>query len=205
MKHTAGRPSDEDPLTHLSETELAAFLDRGLTARERRRVTAHIDICDVCRTELVDVGRAMDHRGARARRLSSQWWIPVVAAAGIVAILVVPRLTTRPSATDIQTRASQVADAEGQRRIDVIAPADDITVSAARVVFTWHSVAADVYRISLLTESGEQIWAKETTDTSATLPATVTLTSGGAYFWRVDAVASGIVATTRVHRLHVSR
>lgn len=209
MSDIGERRNDEDRLEHLSERELAAFLDGGATSPERRRVEAHIDICDVCRRELVDIGRAVERRGLRTRGaiapLSRQWWIPAAAAAGIVAILLVPRLATRPSAMDSQTRASRVADAEGQRRIDLISPADDVTVPAARIVFTWHGVAADVYRISLLTESGDPIWGKETTDTSVALPPTVSLTTGGAYFWRVDAVANGIVATTPAHRLQVSR
>lgn len=196
-------------MTHLREAELAAFLDGGLAAAQRERVEAHIDICDGCRAELVDIGRAIERRGVRAKGtatpLSRRWWIPAAAAAGIMAVLIVPRLAMRPRVAADPTRAVRVADGEGQRRIDLIAPADDVTVPAAQLVFTWHAVPADVYRVSLLTGSGDSIWAKETTDTTAGLPATVTLSPGGAYFWRVDAVANGIVATTRVHRVNVAR
>jgi hypothetical protein len=209
MRDTGERPDDEVALTHLSETELAAFLDGGLTPPERHRVAAHIDLCETCRRELVDVGRAIEHRGARTREApvspSRRWWIPAAAAAGIAAILLVPRVATRPPATVGETRASRVADSEGQRRIDAISPADDVAIPAAQIVFMWHAVGADVYRVFLLSESGGPIWETETTDTSATLPATVSLTAGGAYFWRVDAVTNGIIATTRAHRLQVSR
>ena len=213
MKETGGRPDEEegegDRLTHLREAELAAFLDGGLVAAERERVEAHIDICDACRAELVDIGRAIERRGVRVSTtvtpLARRWWIPAAAAAGIMAIFMVPRLATRQRATADQTRATRVADGEGQRRIDLIAPTDDVTVPAAQMVFTWHAVQADVYRISLLTESGDSIWAKETTDTIASLPASVALSPGGVYFWRVDAVANGIVATTRAHRVNVTR
>jgi hypothetical protein len=210
VSETGGRPhEEEDRLTHLREAELAAFLEGGLAAAERGRVEAHIDICDACRAELVDIGRAIERQGSRTSGgvtpLTRRWWVPAAAAAGIVAILIVPRLATRPRATIDQARVSRIADAEGQRRIDLIAPLDDVTIAAAEMVFTWHPVAADLYRISLLTESGDSIWAKETTDTSASLPTTVTLSPGGAYFWRVDAVANGIVATTRIHRVNVAR
>jgi hypothetical protein len=96
-------------------------------------------------------------------------------------------------------------DGEGQRRIEVISPADNATIVAAPMTFTWHAATADVYRISLLTEAGDSIWAKETTDTTATVPTTVSLSPGRAYFWRVDAIANGIVATTPAHRVQVSR
>ncbi len=209
MSESGGRPREDDRLPHLRDSELAAFLDGGLSASERHRVEAHIDICDVCRAELVDIGRAVARRGkhgkAAAVPLSRRWWIPAAAAAAIVAILVVPRLAIHAPGQDGQTRAARVVDGEGLRRIDVISPGDDVTVPASRMMFEWHAVSADVYRIFLLTESGDSIWTKETTDTMATLPATVSLSADRAYFWHVDAVAKGIVATTQVHRVHVSR
>lgn len=209
MRDTGARPDDEDRLAHLSERELAAFLDGGLTPPERHRVVAHIDLCVACRGELVDVGRAIKPRGVRTRGATvSLWrrsWIPAAAAAGIAAILLATRLTTHPPPMDGRTRAPRIAESEGERLIDPISPANDSTVPAARIVFMWHAVPVDVYRFSLLSKSGDPIWEKETTDTSTTLPATVSLTSGRAYFWRVDAVTNGIVATTRVQRLQVSR
>jgi predicted anti-sigma-YlaC factor YlaD len=196
-------------LAHLRDGELAAFLDGGLSSSERHRVEAHIDICDMCRAELVQVGRAVERPGKQGGGatgpLLRRWWIPAAAAAGIVAILIVPRFTTRPPATDGQTRAARVADGEGRRRIDVISPADDVTVPAAHMTFAWHAINADIYRIKLLTESGDSIWAKETTDTTVVVPATVSLSPGRAYFWKVDAVATGIVATMRPYRVQVSR
>ena len=203
------RLGEEDRLAHLRDSELAAFLDGGLSPSERHRVEAHIDICNVCRAELVEVGRAIEQPDRQANVAtvprSRRWWIPAAAAAGIVAILVVPRLTTRPPATDGQTRAARVVDAEGQRHIDVISPADDVTLPVSQMAFAWHAVAADVYRISLLTQTGDSIWAQETTDTTATVPTTVSLTPGRAYFWRVDALGNGIVATTKAHPVQVSR
>lgn len=194
-------------MAHLRENELAAFLDGRLTARERNRVEAHIDMCDACRAELVDVGRATgtSARGPGVRPLSRRWWIPAVAAAGIVAVLLIPRRMTPPRSIDPRTRAARVVDGEGQRRIDLVSPADDVTVPAAQMAFTWHAASADVYRFVLLTQSGDSVWAKETTDTSIVLPAAVEVRPGRAYFWRVEAIANGIVATTGVHRVQVSR
>ena len=203
------RRGEEDRVAHLRESELAAFLDGGLSPSERHRVEAHIDICDVCRAELVEVGRTVEQPArpgtVAAAPRSRRWWIPAVAAAGIVAILVVPRLTTRPPATDGQTRAARVVDGEGQRHIDVISPADDVTLPVSQMAFAWHAVAADVYRVSLVTATGDSIWGKETTDTTATVPTTVSLIPGRVYFWRVDAVANGNVATTKAHPVQVSR
>ena len=207
MSERGGRPDEADRLTHLRDGELAAFVDGRLSPAERRRVEAHIDVCDPCRAELVEVGRAVAQRGAGTRvatPISRRWWIPIAAAAGIVAILLVPRLSTRSPATNDPTRATRVVDGEGQRRIDVVAPLDDVTLPAAQLVFTWHAVPADVYRFSLLSASGDSIWARETTDTSIALPTSLDARPGGAYFWRVDAIANGIVATTGDHRVQLS-
>jgi hypothetical protein len=208
VSESGGRAGDADRLAHLRDDELAAYLDGRLTAAERGRVEAHIDACDVCRAELVEVGRATAGRGGRARvatPLSRRWWVAGAAAAGILAILLVPRATTHSHMRDEQTRATRVGDGEGQRRIELIAPADDATVPAAQIVLAWHPVQADLYRVFVLTQSGDSVWATETTDTSIALPATAAVHAGEAYFWRVDAVANGIVATTGVHRVQVTR
>ena len=201
-------PDAEGRLAHLHENELAAYLDGGLAARERGRVEAHIDVCDACRAELVAIGRAIGRRGARGRAAvlwSRRWWIPAVAAAGITAILLVPRELPNPRTTTDATPAQRVVDGEGQRHIALVSPPDDATVPAAQIAFAWHATPADVYRIYLLTQSGDSIWATETTDTTVVVPSTVDVRPGSAYFWRVDAVANGIVATTGVHRIHVER
>ena len=209
MSENGGALGEEDRSAHLREDELAAFLDGGLSDRERSRVEAHIDICEPCRAELVSVGRAIGGGGRSARGraptpFARRWWIATAAAAGIMAILLVPRLATRPRAAEDQMRVRLVPEGEGQRRIDLIAPADDVIVPAAQIAFTWHAVQADVYRIRLLSQSGDSIWAKETTDTSVVLPTTADVHPGEAYCWRVDAVANGIVATG-VHRIQVAR
>ena len=193
-------------MAHLRDTELAAFLDDGLTVAERRRVEAHIDICEACRAELVDISRATEHRRKNASvRPSRRWWVPTIAAAGIVAVLLVPRLSPPSDVRNDATRAPFVADGEGRRRINLVSPSDDVAVPAAGLVFTWHAVTADVYRISVLTANGDPIWSAETPDTSLALPATVAVHTGEAYFWRVDAVANGIVATTGPHRVQIAR
>jgi len=196
-------------LRHLRATEAAAFLDGGLADAGRRRVQAHIDICDACRAELVDVGRATERRGRLSSRAASlrfgRWWVSAAAAAGIVALILIPsRSSRRPTALE-QTRASRVADADGQRRIEVIAPSDDGTVTTTPVVFRWHAVPADVYKFSLLTESGDSVWAQATTDTVITLPPDAGVRSGNSYFWRVDAIANGIVGKTRPYRINFPR
>jgi hypothetical protein len=72
-------------------------------------------------------------------------------------------------------------------------------------MFQWRSRQGDSYRVTVLTESGEPVWTAETTDTSISLPTGITLEPGRGYFWRVDAVADGLSATSGVQRFQVVR
>lgn len=192
---------------HLRENELAAFLDDGLTGEERHRVEAHIDVCDACRAELVDIGRAVAGRrslGSAAAPIARRWWVPAAVAAGLVAVLFVPRYVTRPR-IEAEPHPVRVIGGEELPHIELVSPLEDASAPAAGLVFTWHAAKADVYRFSLLTQTGDSIWSNRTTDTAIALPAGVTLQAGAAYFWRVDAVANGIVATTGVHHLRIAR
>jgi Putative zinc-finger len=207
VSDTAIGPGEEGRLAHLRESELAAFLDGGLTNEERRRVEEHIDVCDVCRAELVDVGRAVQSRRAPGRAgvpLTRRWWLPAAVAAGIVAVLLGPRLATRPRPAT-EPRVTRVTDGEGSGRIEVVSPVDDATLPAAHVAFAWHAVSTDLYRFSLLSESGDSLWTTETEDTNVVVPRTIQLEPGQAYFWSVDAVANGIVAKTGAHRVQIAR
>jgi len=100
--------------------------------------------------------------------------------------------------------ASPVTEAGGRSGLAIVAPADDATVEG-RVVFTWRSKNADAYRIAVLTEKGDPVWTSDTGDTTAALPDSVSLEPGHAYFWRVDAIGTGIAASTGAHRLQIPR
>ena len=199
-----GRPMELNGLVHLSETEVAGYLDHDLSGDERRRVETHIDQCATCRREVVALLPITqpDQPHQRAHH-PKRWWIPAAAAAVFVA-LTIPRLTRNAPDPDIRQRARPVSDAGGRSRLAIVTPADDATV-AGRVVFAWRSADADVYRVSLLTENGDPVWTSETGDTTVALPDSVRLQASQAYFWRVEAIGNGIAATTGVHRLQTPR
>lgn len=216
---------------HLTEREIAGFLDRDLVAAERRVVEEHLDRCAGCRRELAAVARLVDspagiaERGAygaglppaaepagersagrAAGRRRRSWAAPVaaLAAAAVAAILLVgPDPDPTPTAPVI--RAPARADVNARPGgIEVASPAERIQASGAPVAFVWRpSGATDIYRFSLLAEGGEPIWSAETADTTVSLPASATLEPGRTYFWRVDAIADGVVLTTGVRRLEV--
>jgi len=84
------------------------------------------------------------------------------------------------------------------------APADGATIPVRGAAFAWHRTSTDTYRVTVLTQTGEPVWSQETPDTSVTLPAAVVLEPGRTYFWRVDAIADGIAATSGPQRFLVA-
>ena len=201
-----GQPTESNGLVHLSDAELAGYLDHDLSADERRRVETHIDECAACRREIVallPITHPGEPRGSTIVYRPRRWWIPAAAAA-VVAALALPRLTRDAPGPDAPQRARPVMEAGGRSGLAIVAPADDATVEG-RVVFTWRSKNADAYRIAVLTEKGDPVWTSDTGDTTAALPDSVLLEPGHAYFWRVDAIGTGIAASTGAHRLQIPR
>lgn len=199
---------------HLNPAEIAGYLAHDLTSSERGEVEAHLDACAECRGELVEVVQLTSAHAevprSATRLLRRRWWIPVAMAAGLAAVMVsrqspnTTSVATHPVAAQPLERPS-VGPAESMPRISIVAPAAGLEVPARGVVFSWHGRSADTYRITVMTEDGAPVWTGETLDTTETLPATVVLDAGHRYFWRVDAVSDGIVATSGVHPLVVAR
>lgn len=190
---------------HLTEIELAGLLDGQNGPDDRRRLVHHLDSCTECRAELVEMRRIMDAApmtSPPAVSRAPRWWLPLTAAAGL-ATIIVARLAMGPTAGGPADRAPD-PEGSGRIRIGVVRPVNDATISGGAVAFLWHGTGADVYRVSLLNESGAPLWTQETADTSAALPPEIALIRGRAYFWRVDAIADGIQATSGIQRLRVA-
>ena len=198
-----GHATNRDGLAHLSEGEVAGYLDHDLTPDERRRVETHIDECASCRAEMIalsQITRADVPAKAVAHRV--RWWMPA-AAAVVVAALALPSLTSNARVPGSTERAPRVTDSDGRPRFAIVSPADDSTATTP-LVFTWRAATADVYRISVLAEAGDPVWTAETNDTTIALPGSIPLETGRLYFWYVEGIANGIVASTGVHRLQVN-
>lgn len=199
-------PADEDRPGHLSPSDLAGFIDRDLEPVERRRIEAHLDQCAECRSELIETRHLTDAYAGRTPatlRSLRRWWVPAALAAGLATLLLLPRSSTAPGSLREPTRAAPAVDGEDTPRISIVAPAENATVAADAVVLTWHATTADAYRIVVSSDDGDPVWTGETADTTLRLPSTA-LRSAQTYFWRVDAIANGITATTGVHRLLIS-
>ncbi len=165
---------------HLSEDDLAAYLDRRLDGDEKKRAEAHLAWCSECRLLLTNASATLHRKGASRRR-----WValgPAVAAAAAIVLFVM-----------LPSRLSDRGDSPAHR--DVLGAADALPTPieprgsvAAVEALVWHRLdRADRYRGTLFDSSGSVLWRSETVDTVALLPDSVRLSTGSTYLWRVEA------------------
>jgi len=192
--------------SHLTPDQVTSYLGRSLPPEERARIALHLDTCGECRDELIEVGStAADYRtlihppaALRLRRLL----MPVaIAAAASLAAIAVYRGRTPTHDSVVRATDSPRAD-ESAPAIEVVGPEDGARM-ADSVVLRWRSVGQGSYQVFLLSEDGRPVWTAQTTDTVVRVPSAIVLPPGATYFWRVDAMANGIVASTGVRRLTV--
>jgi anti-sigma factor RsiW len=192
-----GRMRDETSTSHLSSDHLAAFLDGRLTGAERERAVRHFAGCGECRSELTELRDVL----ASARPRSRGWFVAAVAAAGLLAVVTIPQLTSNATRG---SSAERVRAEEGTRLpagpgvIDVVSPADQALVSADGVQMSWRSVGVGAtYTVTVQDSSSNEVWRRSgLLDTSVTVPDSVRMRAG-LYFWSVDArLADGSSAKT---------
>ena len=192
---------------HLTPAQVADYLHDSLAPTARAEVGGHLEQCAQCREELIEVGTlAADYPGEVPARLEKPvrvrrgFVVPLaVAIAAGLAALVIVRQVDPPSPPVV--RAADIAGSdEDLARIAVLSPPDQASV-AAPIIFRWRPRGSSSYRVILLSADGKPLWSIETTDTTAQLPAAVGLEPAAAYFWRVDAIGNGIVASSGVQRL----
>jgi predicted anti-sigma-YlaC factor YlaD len=210
---------------HLSDGTIAEYLDHALAPGERQQVESHLDACAECRRVVIEVMRAADsyeaaaaqdappgrgpvtHTTSAPRAVARRRWAVLVGsgllAASLGSVLLLRPAVSAPEAPVVRGVAP-FAGGDRQPRIHAVQPPSGAVVPGRAVTFAWRATTADAYRIVLLTESGEPVWTHETADTSAVLATEVTLRPGASYFWRVDAIADGIVATSGTQRLQVA-
>ena len=190
---------------HLSSTQVADLLDERLDPGDRDSVITHLSTCAECRHEVAELHGALSR--ANERRPRARWIAgAAIAAAAVVALVTVPRLTSSPAMLGDKPGSTRTSPAavESPVQIRIVQPADSAVVSSA-VVFTWRSAGTDAsYILTVQDGAGAMIWSTTVSDTSAALPASVKLASGTPYFWSVDArLADGSAAGSAAHSFNV--
>jgi len=196
---------------HLTDSDLAGFLDGDLAPAERTRAEAHLEACDACRAELIAVGRLVQDAPVAdpvsqeaAHAVHPRWRIPagiagLAAAAIIAALLVWPAGMPAPDQPVLERSAS-----EGFVRLETHHPPAGEAIPREDVRFAWADHGSASYRITLTAEDGSLVWSRTLEDTVAVPPPDLELPPGGTFFWYVDAIDIGVVARTGAHTFSVS-
>lgn len=205
------RPYNEDMstppgLVHLSDEDLAAYVDRTLDLAGRARVDSHLIECDDCRVVVTEAMATLSERQSRRRR------VPIIvgglaAAAGI--LLVVSPREPDSIIVDRQVRSSVTSSStEDVRRIVALAPESGSVLPRESIVFAWRPEAGGtVYQLTVSDAGGAVLWSERTSDTTLALPpaSTALLRPGQIHYWRVEALLPDLrTAMTPVRSFFVS-
>jgi hypothetical protein len=169
---------------HLAPDDLAAYLDRTLSAEHRSEVEAHLALCDDCRDELRDIRAIL--RGAQPKRRRTTWVGPAAAAAAAAAIILMIAVPRGPSPSNTGPAHRDTPVSVDQR--PGIGTTEYIPDQPGTYLLSWSRIdRADRYRVSIFDTTGTAVWRTETRDTSAILPPSAGIAPGSRYLWRVDA------------------
>jgi putative zinc finger protein len=191
-------------IEHPAAEVMAAYLNDALPAPDRVTLEAHLAECRPCRQEVTSARRLLERRSLR-----STWSFTVpAAAAAILALALLGRGFLAPPVEEEVVRGSgQARDAEVVPSIRVLSPTDENIIAGHPILFAWlgQTGGRPLYRLTVTDGSGQPLWVRDTTDTTLTLPASVSLAPGRTYFWYVDALDSaGRSLTTGTRRFSIA-
>lgn len=170
---------------HLSERQVAAFIDGRLAPAERAIAESHLAECDSCRSEFRDAARLVASLPEPRRQARAWRWVGVAAAAAALLIVLLPRARTPFDSGDpVERRAT----ADMAAAVTVVQPREGAVVESDRVEFIWRRDDDASYRLTVTDSAGGTIWSTTTADTTLVVPPDLRLPTGGLLHWYVDAL-----------------
>jgi hypothetical protein len=185
--------SSEAGNNHLTEVQIAAYIDRTLTDAQRETVEDHLASCPDCRQQMLETKELIE----RMKRPRTFLIGGTLAAAAAVAFLIL-----RPGQASIDQR-SVMRGGESAPALAAYGPIGDVT--RARLLFVWSDApGAESYRLTLSRVDGSAVWSMSGSDTVAHLPDSVILGENQHYFWVADALLpDGTTRTTGLREFGV--
>jgi Putative zinc-finger len=163
---------------HLTDSEMARYLDRRLSLEERDRIEDHLASCAECREQTLGAQQLLGP--ARRPRF-------IVAGGALAAAAVVLILIARVEPAREQNAPQLRGVAIDNTVLTAYGPMGDAKRDNLR--FVWGSAAGAVsYHLSVTGADGAQVWSHSGVDTVSSLPRSVGLRAGVQYLWVADAV-----------------
>lgn len=204
---------------HLTEIDIARYVDDVVPREERDRLEAHLRDCDTCRSSVADVVRLQDvvaeapelhlpaiveeeaaHLIEEKEPSPSRWEaLPARARYAVAAVLLVGlgvglwQVLLAP--TPDRFRSSTARDA-----VILRAPSDGAVVQAPPLLRWQGDEDAMTYRVSIYTPEGRLVWQADTTAQRIAAPKFLSCSADDTYVWSVDALLAD--GTARESPLH---
>jgi hypothetical protein len=190
-------PENQDAV-HLTDEQVAGYVDRILTDSERDKIEHHMAVCDECRIEVRAAVQLVRFNERKKMWYRGSWVL--AAAAALVALVITDPFSAGES--EVSTfRASNDPLDVGDRVIAVVFPEQGAALTGDSLRFIWHPAEPEVrYRFTLSNMLGEEIWSVDTADTALAIPGDITLEPAVTYVWYVDGLlldGSSITTGTR--------
>lgn len=168
-----------EPTPHLTEHQVAAYLEGATTGDVRAVIEEHLVACAACRDELV-AARQLASTVLGRPWSPSRVWIAAAAAVLLFAVLrPIPEEPERHRESPVMSVIAPVA----------IAPAGVIR-GESNPAFLWTSVPnADRYIVRVFSGDGAVLWLQQTSDTTMQFPDSLrrVLRREVTHYWRVEA------------------
>ena len=180
---------------HMSDRDIAAYIDGAMSAEERARADRHLSMCDECRLETITASDAVAAAPSiKPRSRSASLWLGVAAAAGLA--VVAASTLSRNAADRGIVRADSATVPINRATVTVVTPSDGASVARGERL-VWRSLGADAtYRLTIADHSAQPVYSATVQDTSAVLPSPIAA-PGKKFFWYVDAIGSdGLTASS---------
>ncbi len=183
---------------HLSTREVARFVEKLATPEERSEVERHLNQCDTCRTEIVQVARFARSRATRRRVAVA---VPITAAAAVLLWIV-----SGPPTSEGDPNAFR-AGSDGLQRIEAVMPVRDRVIRSDTVSFVWRSAGPGAqYSITITDTRGDPVRQTLVSDSTFSIPTDALRSGGEVFFWRVDAaLPDGSTASTGAKQFSIAR
>ncbi|MEK9136395.1 MAG: hypothetical protein AAB393_04680 [Bacteroidota bacterium] len=194
---------------HLTENEIALYIEDRLSPDAREKVEGHLADCSLCVEQVAALARldemlagtadpALDTNVVRKAEeivgepfrqptaKMTSFWSPVryaIAAVLVVSVGIAYYFTTTPIETERFRSDAHVPSSF------ILSPEDGATIPQEGLRFSWTAIpSAITYRLTLHELDGEVVWTIATKETSLTVAPTVALQTGNKYLWRVEAL-----------------
>jgi hypothetical protein len=180
----------------MSDLEIAAYLDHGLSPEKLGTIEDHLASCAICRDSVVQ-NQELLNRSRRLQRLLRTGAIVLAAAA--ITLVAVPSMRR---STTLERNAMRAESSESGLR--AYGPIGEVRGTPSR--FVWGSVSGVLsYHVTITTDRGADVWSGSSTDTTIVLPPGISLTAGRRYLWVVDAVTTdGTTRTTGLREFGIT-